>query len=213
MRVTKFGHACILVEEGGAKILIDPGAFSTGQNEAKGVDAILITHEHQDHVAMDSLKAVLKNNPDAVIYTNHGVGKLLDAENIPYQLLEDGQEAEVKGVSIKGYGVDHACIHESIPLIRNTGYMIANRLFYPGDALSQDVHAEILALPVAAPWLKISEPIDFAVKVKPKVAFPVHDAILRRPLTGFVGQLVSGRLKQLGGIEFRDMDEGSVEEF
>jgi L-ascorbate metabolism protein UlaG (beta-lactamase superfamily) len=212
MRVTKFGHACLLIEEGGAKILIDPGAFSTGQNDAQGVDAILITHEHPDHIVLDSLKEVLKNNPDAIICTNHGVGKLLDAEGISYTLLEDGQETDVKGVSIKGYGVDHACIHDSLPLIRNTGYMIANRLFYPGDALSQDVHAEILALPVAAPWLKISESVDYAVKVKPRVCFPVHDGMLRPDRTGGT-RIVPPKVLAPLGIEFRDMVEGSVEEF
>ena len=39
---------------------------------------------------------------------------------------------------------------------------------------------ETLALPVAGPWCKISEVIDYALKIKPKKCFPVHDGILAR---------------------------------
>ena len=212
MRITKYGHSCLLVEEGEARILIDPGAFSSGQNSVRGIDAVLITHEHADHLSPDSVRAVLANNPGAAIYTNQGAGAVLEKEGIPFSVLGDGQSAEVKGVLVEGFGVDHACIHESIPIIRNTGYRIAKRLFYGGDALSAAVSAEILALPVAAPWMKISEALDFAIAMKPKVAFPVHDAILRRELTGFIGRMAEGVLKP-NGIEFRDMTEGSVEEF
>ncbi|MBP9694894.1 MAG: MBL fold metallo-hydrolase [Candidatus Magasanikbacteria bacterium] len=28
MRITKFGHSCLLVEENDVRVLIDPGAFS-----------------------------------------------------------------------------------------------------------------------------------------------------------------------------------------
>jgi L-ascorbate metabolism protein UlaG (beta-lactamase superfamily) len=128
MRITKYGHSCLLVEEGGARILIDPGAFSSGQNSVRGIDAVLITHEHADHLSPDSLRAVLANNPDATVYTNQGAGAILDKEGIPFSVLGDGQSAEVKGVLVEGFGVDHACIHESIPIIRNTGYRITKGL-------------------------------------------------------------------------------------
>jgi ComF family protein len=154
MRVTKFGHSCLLVEVQKARILIDPGNFSTGQETISGLHAILITHEHPDHITLDSVKTILSNNPNALIYTNEGVGKLLSEAGISYQTLENGTVAEIEGVSVRGYGVDHACIHDSIPLIRNTGYMIADAFFYPGDALTQfPQNVEVLALPVAAPWL------------------------------------------------------------
>jgi len=134
MYITKFGHSCLLVEEKGSRILIDPGSYSTMQNDVRDVDAILITHEHQDHMDMRSLKTVLENNPEAKILTNEGAGKMLVREGIAYQKIQDGQSITVKDVLIEAFGRDHALIHSTIPVIRNTGFFIANRFFHPGDA-------------------------------------------------------------------------------
>ncbi len=182
MKITKFGHCCLLVEENGARILTDPGIYSTSQNDAKNIDVVLITHEHPDHLHIDSLKTVLKNNPQAKVITNKSVGALLDKEGIAYSTLEGGQSENEKGVLIEGFGDKHAVMHPSIPQSQNTGYFIANRLFYPGDALTNPgKEVEILALPVAGPWLKLSEAVDYALELKPRISFPVHEGILKSP--------------------------------
>ena len=134
MYITKFGHSCLLVEEKGVRIVIDPGEYSTMQNEVREVDAILITHEHQDHMDMGSLKAILANSPDAKIVTNGGAGKMLAKEGIGYQEIRDSESMTIKDVLIEAFGNDHAVIHSSIPIIPNTGFFIANKFFYPGDA-------------------------------------------------------------------------------
>ena len=73
-------------------------------------------------------------------------------------------------------------MHLSVPQINNTGYLIANKLFYPGDAFTNPNRPiEILALPVAGPWMKLAEAIDYALVLKPKICFPVHDGILKQP--------------------------------
>lgn len=213
MRVTKFGHSCFLVEEGDAKILFDPGNFSVTQNSVTGIHAVLVTHEHPDHVSVDSLKEVMINNPEATIYTNVGVGNLLSKNGIPFSLLGDGESVEVRGVLVEGFGVDHACIHESIPLIRNTGYLIARRLYYPGDSFYvPEKKVEILALPVAAPWLKISDAVEYAATIMPKVCFPVHDGMLRPERAGST-RFVPEKILTPLGITFRDAVEGSVLDF
>lgn len=178
MKITKFGHCCMLIEEGGLRFLTDPGTFSTQQNDLKNIDVILITHEHADHFHIDSVKQILKNNPDAKIITNAEVGKLLDKENLPFILVQGSQMYDCQGVSIEGVGNDHAEIYESLPPIHNTGYFIGNRFYYPGDSFAKpDRKVEVLALPVAGPWMKISEAIDFAKDLNPDVCFPVHDAV------------------------------------
>ncbi len=180
MKITKFGHCCLLIEENEVRILTDPGNYSVGQDEVKNIDAILITHEHADHVHMDSLKKILKNNPQAEIITNKSVGKILDKEEIKYQLIEDGQNKKVKGVLIEGYGNKHAYIYTGWLDVQNTGYFVANKLFYPGDVFyNPGKKVEILALPVAGPWCKISDSIDYALEVKPSICFPVHDGALK----------------------------------
>lgn len=182
MTITKLGHSCLLVEEKGLKILIDPGNQSTTQNRVKGVDIVLITQEHADHFDLNSLRKVLRNNPKATLLTNRGVGTKLKQEKIGYRLLEHGQKIQEKGVLIEAFGKKHALFHRSLPNIDNTGYLIAGRFFHPGDAFTKpSKRLEILALPVAGSWMKIAEAIDYAKSVKPKVCFPIHDALLKNP--------------------------------
>ncbi len=211
MRITKLGHCCLLLEIEGTRILTDPGAWSTRQNEVRDIDYVFITHEHADHFHLESLKTVLKNNPKAKIVTNSAVGKLLDAEMIPYELLEHGGTGEFGGMRVEGCGEKHSVIYKEVGLVQNTGYFFQNRFFYPGDTFyDPGKKVEILALPVCGPWMKISEAIDYAKKLKPKAAFPVHDGMLRifGPFHG-VPQAV---LKE-AGIAFTPAVEGTTLEF
>ena len=184
MKITKFGHCCLLIEENGTTILTDPGTFTTEQDNVKGIDIILITHEHQDHFHIDSVKRVLVNNPQAKIITNSAVGKLLSDQGIQAEIVEHLGSKQEKGVLFEGFGKDHAVIYEDFGKVINTGYFIGSRLFYPGDSFYNPVKEhnrgiEILALPVSAPWMKASEAIDYALAVSPKIAFPVHDALYK----------------------------------
>lgn len=206
MRITKLGHSCLVIEEGEAKIIIDPGSYSKGQENVTGVHAVLITHEHPDHLHPDSLRAILKNNPGAVIYTNSGVGAQLQKESIPYTLLEDGQKTEVQGVAVEAFGKIHAEIYSTLPRCHNTGYLIAGKFYHGGDALCVPEHPiEILALPVVAPWMRTADAIDYAKAIKPKVCFPIHDASLK--ITGAFYRMPDLVLAPLG-IQFMPLEEG-----
>ena len=196
----------MLVEENGLTILTDPGTYSENQNEARGIDIILITHEHQDHLHIDSLKKILEYNPTAKIFTNKGVGALLEKEHIAYTLCEDGESINEKNILIEGFGKKHATMHPDLPLVDNTGYFIANKLFYPGDAFTNPQKpVEILALPVAGPWLKLSEAIEYAKEIHPGICFPVHEGILKSP--GSVHKIPPTILEPLG-ITFKVLTYG-----
>lgn len=203
MKITKLGHCCLVIEENGVRIMTDPGAWTTVQNEVKNIDIILITHEHADHLHMESVKTVLQNNPKAVLITNSAVGKILAAENIQHEILEHGGSNVVKNIALEGHGEKHAYIYEDVGQVQNTGFMIANRLFYPGDALfNPGQSVEILALPVAGPWIKISEAVDYAKAIKPRVAFPVHDEMINT--TMFTGHhAVPKTFLPKAGIDFQ----------
>lgn len=177
MKIKKLGHCCFVAEpKEGVKIMTDPGAFSTAQVEEKNISAVVFTHEHQDHLHIDSLKKVLENNPGAVVITNTAVGKILDEAGIKYEKVEEGQKYDLNGVNIAGFGNVHAEIYNTYGQVQNTGYMI-DSLCYPGDAFSYpDAHVDILALPVTAPWMRIKDAIDYAKNINPRIAFPVHDA-------------------------------------
>ena len=191
--------------------MTDPGAWTTEQNEARDIDVVLITHEHPDHLHNDSVRTVLQNNPSAKIYTNKAVGKILEKEQIPFDLVEHGQSRDERGVSIEGHGELHAPIYPGIPQVQNTGFFIADRFFYPGDALfNPGKPVEILALPVAGPWLKMSEVIDYAKAIHPKVVFPVHDGMLK--ILGPFHMLPEMMLTKIG-INFLALESGKEMQF
>jgi L-ascorbate metabolism protein UlaG (beta-lactamase superfamily) len=211
MKITKLGHCCLVIEENGIKILTDPGMLSTAQNEVKGINLVLITHEHPDHLHFESVMRILDNNPKVPLITNSAVRNILHAVAIPCQVLEDKQSTTFKEISIEAFGNEHAEIYKDFKRVQNTGYFIANRFFYPGDALYvPGKPVEILALPVAGPWVKIKEAIDYAKEVKPKVCFPVHDGIL-----SFVGPFheTPRVILEEAGIEFIPMLAHDQKEF
>jgi L-ascorbate metabolism protein UlaG (beta-lactamase superfamily) len=209
MKITKFGHSCLLIEEGDARLLIDPGAFSKGFEDLRELDALLITHQHADHVTPEMLAKVRESNPGVAVYADEGTVKLFSAQGeAQIKAVHAGEEFEVKGVKVAVYGSEHAIIHPAIPGIENIGYMLAERFFYPGDNFTIPAEpVEILALPLGAPWLKVSEVIDYVLKVKPSVAIPVHDAVLAMPAmhTGIVQ-----RFTEPQGITLRVVENGEM---
>lgn len=213
MNITKLGHCCLVLEINGRKILTDPGSFTTEQNTLTGIDIVLITHEHGDHFHLESVKTVLANNPQATVITNASVGNLLKKENIAYTQAGDGEVVDVLGVRIEGHGKDHAPIYQQVGLVENTGFFVAEKFFFPGDAFyNPRKPVDILALPVAGPWMKISEAIDYAKEVKPRMCFPVHDGMLNERLGGFAGRLLPNLLSS-DGIDFVSMYNGDTKEF
>jgi L-ascorbate metabolism protein UlaG (beta-lactamase superfamily) len=213
MKITKLGHCCLHIVQGELAILTDPGAYSTLQNQVKGIDVVMITHEHADHLHVGSLKIVLQNNPGAEVITNTGVGAILDKEGIPYTLVADNQSVIRKGVEISGFGKNHWEMYKVVTPVENTGYFIGKKLFYPGDSFSApNQPIDVLALPVAGPWATLSECIDYALKLQPKKAFPVHDGMLISDRRGPAHNLPKQELAKVG-IEFVIMNEGDEKEF
>ena len=180
MTIKKFGHCCLLIEERSVRILTDPGIYTVEkQRELKNIDIVLYTHEHPDHYHLESLKHIVANNPRVKVLCNPGVGAQLSKRGVAHLVIGDGQATEERGVVIEGHGNVHATLHPALPTVQNTGYFIAGRFWYSGDAFTDPGrHAEILALPIIGPWMKLSEAIDYALAQKPKLCFPVHDGIL-----------------------------------
>jgi L-ascorbate metabolism protein UlaG (beta-lactamase superfamily) len=206
MRITKFGHACLLVEDKDVRFLIDPGTMSEGFDELTAIDAILVTHDHADHVDAPAVKRLLEANAEAKVYADAGGVKILAEDGVEAQAVKDGDVFKVNGVEVKVAGEFHDPIHRDLPAMSNVGYLVAGRLFYPGDALTVPSFAvEILALPTGGPWMKTEEGIDYLTEIKPKVAIPVHDALYARP--GMFNRIFVQTADKIGA-SFRVIDDG-----
>ena len=188
MHITRYGHSCLLVEDGDARLLLDPGVFSSGFEELRGLTAVLVTHQHADHLDVERLRRLLDANPEAPLHVDAGsAGQLAD---LPHTVVHHGDLLDL-GTAVQVVGAQHAVIHPDIPRIPNVGYLVGGRFFTPGDALTvPDADVEVLGLPTAAPWLKLSEAVDLLRVVHPRVAFPVHDAVLATPQIWY-GQFAS----------------------
>lgn len=192
--------------------MTDPGSYTIEEQvKEKNIDLILITHEHGDHLHVESLKKILENNPNVKIVTNNGVGKILDETGIKYEILENKIPKEILGVELEAHDCKHEEIFEEYGQVQNTGYFIDKRLFYPGDAFyNPGKSVEILALPVAGPWTNVKDFIKYGLNLKPKVCFPVHDGGLKSTeLTYKLAKMFLTR----SDIFFKIFEENKEQEF
>ncbi len=195
MQITKLGHSCLHVVDGDANILIDPGTYSAGFESLTGLTAVLITHQHPDHLDMDRLPALLAANSAAHVYADAGSAPAIADAGFPVTTVSAGNNFDV-GTSVAVYGTEHAVIHADIPLVPNAAYLIGGRLLHPGDSFTlPNLPIEILALPAAAPWMALKESIDYFRAVAPKVAFPIHEKILANTEMAY---LLLGKLAPAG---------------
>jgi L-ascorbate metabolism protein UlaG (beta-lactamase superfamily) len=213
MQLTHFGHSCLLATFGdGTTVLFDPGNFSHGFEGITGLSAILITHQHPDHADTTRLPALVAANPQAALYSDPmTAAQLGDA----WTAVPAGDAFTVGGLSVRGVGGVHAVIHPDIPVIDNISYLIGDgdhpaRLMHPGDALFQPGEpVDVLATPAAAPWMKISEAVDYLRAVAPNRAVPIHQGIVDPSARG----IYYGRLSELTDTDFRVLVEETGTEF
>jgi L-ascorbate metabolism protein UlaG (beta-lactamase superfamily) len=199
MHVTRFGHSAVLVEAAGQRVLIDPGAFSSQDVfEVQGLDAIVVTHQHADHLDRDRIGALLEHNPGAIRLSDPETAALVDG----FTAHSDGDVTELGTITITGVGTTHAEILPTIPRVTNTGVLITAggepTLFHPGDAYAYAPEGvDILAAPLSAPWTKVAETVDFVRRVNPGVVFPIHDA----GVTSLAHGIYWGHLSTHAGVD------------
>lgn len=200
MRIVHFGHACVLVETGTARLLIDPGVFSAGYEELRDLTAILVTHQHFDHIDEAKVPALVKANPDAALLVDPDTVPLAEKLGLTAQVATTGSSFELGGAAINVVGGAHATIYGDYPTISNAGYVIDHGAFYhPGDALFvPEQSIDVLGVPVVAPWLKSAESFDFVHAVKPRTSFPIHEALLANPEFGY--GMIENFTKEVAGF-------------
>lgn len=210
MIIKKFLHSCILLEDNGKKLLIDPGSFSFIEKKIKPedigpIDAILITHEHQDHYFPDALRYFVSQGCNRIIASEEICG-LLKKENLPNEIIRHDEEKDIAGFKVKAIASRHGPLPIAPP--HNFGYLINEKFLHPGDSVEvPGVKCDVLALPVSAPWAKWIELLEFGRNLKPKIIIPIHEKVYAEYFIPRVMQVSKDYLES-EGIEFRKLELG-----
>ena len=209
MKLTKYGHACFTVEKEGQILVVDPGVLSTDFTVTENIIGIVVTHEHPDHFDPDTLARIYDKNPESLLLSTQAVvEKMIDHSS---RAVKADDIINVGPFSLEFFGGRHAHIYGDVPELDNVGVFIDDTLYYPGDSLTQPGKPiDTLALPLGAPWLKTSEAIDFVLAVKPRQAFPTHDAVLSSAGQSFNDSWLS-RFTEPAGITYTRLDGKTVE--
>lgn len=197
MRLTKMGHACVRLEKDDATLVIDPGSL-TEPEALYGAHSVLITHEHFDHLDADRLREAVTANPQLEIWTNRGVAEQLGGLDGHVHTVGEGDSFSAAGFDVGVLGREHEIIYPDLPRVANIGFFIDGEVFHPGDAFTvPDAVVGTLLVPTNAPWMKLSEMIDYLRDVAPARAFSVHDGLLNEYGLGIIDSTLNKRGAQI----------------
>ncbi|MBB5870392.1 L-ascorbate metabolism protein UlaG (beta-lactamase superfamily) [Allocatelliglobosispora scoriae] len=207
MKVTKFEHSCVRVERDGAVLVIDPGPWASPA-ALDGVDAVLITHEHFDHLDVEKLADTLARRPTVTVHAHASVMLKLGVLKGVLNEVSSGQEFTAAGFGVKAYGGLHALVHPDVTPVPNLGFLVEGSVYHPGDSFDVPVGAEVetLFVPVSGPWLKISESVDFVRAIGPRRAIALHDGLLND-----MGHMVGdANMTMLSGCDYSRLEPGAT---
>lgn len=211
MEITHLGHACLLVEVAGQRVLIDPGTFSD-LDGLHDLTAVIVTHQHPDHWDPHRAPRLLAENPGAQVLVEPQTAELMAREGHGRRAerLGSGAVVELGALRLSAVGDRHAVIHPYVERIDNRGVVLAAdgepTLFHPGDALDADPGpVDLLAVPVNAPWGKVAETVEFVRRVAPGLGvIPIHDGLLNDTGRAMYLKHVQGFGAE-GGVEVLDL--------
>jgi L-ascorbate metabolism protein UlaG (beta-lactamase superfamily) len=208
LRLTKFVHACVRLEKDGGVLVIDPGGW-TEPEALDGAHAVLITHEHFDHLDPDALRAAMTGHPGLELWANASVAEQFGEFPGRVHSVRAGDEFTAAGFGVHVYGEDHALIHRDIPMVANTGFLVDGTVFHPGDALTvPEERVPVLLVPVSAPWLKTGEMIDYVREVRPGQGYAIHDALYSDKALAIMGSWLDLAANPVGATLTR-LDPGT----
>jgi L-ascorbate metabolism protein UlaG (beta-lactamase superfamily) len=190
MQLTKLGHSCVRLESGGARLVIDPGIWS-GPDALAGASAVLVTHEHVDHLDAGAVRTALTADPRLLLWASQAVAAQFADFGDRVQAVRHGDAFTTAGFDVRVYGTDHALVDKSIPIVPNTGFSVNGQVFHPGDSYTAPPEpVQTLLVPVSAPWLKFSELADYIRAVAPERGYWIHDALLNDKGANLIGNLL-----------------------
>ena len=172
MKVTRYFQSCLLIEDKGTRILIDPsGQEKDRLSEFGKLDAVFYTHEHGDHFDAGMAQDFVEQGV-APVYANASTAKLIEASKTE---VKDGQEYDINGLKVKAIELPHCLMVDGSTSVQNTGYLVDGKLFHPGDGAElEGLSVDTLAVPISGPDISLKDAYAFTMQVKAKQVIPIH---------------------------------------
>jgi len=197
-RVTYVGHATVLIELDGVRLMTDPllrryvghlrRRIAPPDESLEGIDAVLISHLHGDHLDLPSLERVGR---DVRMIVPKGAGAYLRVRRFHHvEEIEQGESIQIGGLRIEATRADHAGRQLPwVPWTEPLGYLIdgSHEVYFAGDTDLFEEMADIgqeldLALLPVWGWgpnlgkghLNPYRAAQALEHLRPKVAIPIH---------------------------------------
>ena len=224
MQITKYNQSCLLIETNNKRILIDPGNINyTDEMYNKkwvNIDAILITHRHQDHCYAEVIKKIIERD-NCKVYTSSEVDKYSHFNNTIIVKKNDTIEI-FPNIKIE---VTHAKLgyltgmrESNNEIIENIGFIIDDgktRLYTTSDTINfyNNYKCDILCMPFNGNGLTLGiiDGINFAKQINPKLLLPIHMQHPKDIMNPNINQLKQEL--EYNGIKYKIMKIGETIDF
>jgi len=185
VEITCVGHASLILTFGGKVIHIDPWSAKADYSALPKADAVLITHQHPDHLDTTALKLI---NQKSTVYVVNA--KSLETWKPESSIvLSNGQSTDIFGIridAVPAYNIKHKRPDTGLPFHpkgEGNGYILTvgdKKIYAAGDTenvpeMKALKNIDVAFLPMNLPYTMTPEMVADAAKgFKPKILYPYH---------------------------------------